>query len=177
MSGSLIKLDEEIITTSTANVTLGAANWDTSYDVYQVIMTDVQLSANTSVNMRMLLSGTAQDTSNYDRAYNVLRTDATTAASNNTEQTSNMINGGTSVGSLTNHSFNCIQFLFSFNESSKSSHYTNEAVFLSEHGSEVLFGVNGGGMYEVSASHNGVFYYPGSGTFESGKFSLFGLKK
>ena len=36
MAGSLIKIDEEIVTSAVASVELGGANWDSSYDVYMV---------------------------------------------------------------------------------------------------------------------------------------------
>ena len=39
MAGSLIKIDEEIVTSAVASVTLGGADWDSSYDVYMVTAT------------------------------------------------------------------------------------------------------------------------------------------
>ena len=36
MAGSLIKIDEEIVSSAVASVTLGGSNWDSSYDVYMV---------------------------------------------------------------------------------------------------------------------------------------------
>jgi len=36
MAGSLIKIDEEIVTSAVASVTLGGTDWDSSYDVYMV---------------------------------------------------------------------------------------------------------------------------------------------
>jgi len=36
MAGSLVKIDEEIVTSPVASVTLGGADWDSSYDVYMV---------------------------------------------------------------------------------------------------------------------------------------------
>ena len=34
MAGSLIKIDEEIVSSAVSSVTLGGTDWDSSYDVY-----------------------------------------------------------------------------------------------------------------------------------------------
>ena len=38
MAGSLIKIDEEIVSSAVASVTLGGSDWDSSYDVYKIII-------------------------------------------------------------------------------------------------------------------------------------------
>ena len=68
MAGSLIKIDEEIASSS-ASISLGATDWDSSYDVYMVKINDMQFATdNTSLGMRVLASGSPKTTSDYDTA-------------------------------------------------------------------------------------------------------------
>ena len=74
MAGSLIKIDEEIVTSAVASVTLGGSNWDSSYDVYMVQITDFSpANDDVSAYMRITKSGTADTTSNYDDAAKQLK--------------------------------------------------------------------------------------------------------
>jgi len=75
MAGSLIKIDEEIVSSAVASVSL--LGIDSTYDVYMVKMNNVTPSADEAFCMRVTVSGTPQTTSNYDRAYKVMRTDTT----------------------------------------------------------------------------------------------------
>ena len=55
MSGTLIKIDEEIVSGAVSTVTLGGADWDNSYDVYKVVANNIQCDTDTkSVNFRYL---------------------------------------------------------------------------------------------------------------------------
>ena len=47
MSGSLILIDETTVTSSTSSVTLGGANWDSSFNVYKVIVSNVVTDTDT----------------------------------------------------------------------------------------------------------------------------------
>ena len=175
MAGSLIKIDEEIVSSAVASVTLGGSDWDSTYDVYMVKMNNVTPTADTNFEMRVLASDVVQTTANYDRAYKALRTDTTFSNSYNTNQTSNLIVGGSNVGTGTNEAYNAVQYLFNFNNSSEYSFFTNETNFLN--GDTTLFGVQGGGVYTVAEAHNGVQYYFSTGNIEAGTFTLYGLKK
>ena len=69
MAGSLIKIDEEIVTSAVATVELGGTNWDSSYDVYMVRLNNVTNSSTGAyydLYARVLTSGTPQTDSNYD---------------------------------------------------------------------------------------------------------------
>jgi len=78
MAGSLIKIDEEIVTSAVASVTLGGSDWDSSYDVYMVRLNNVVQSTNTGTfDIRVTKSGTNDSTSNYDSASKLLRSDTT----------------------------------------------------------------------------------------------------
>ena len=68
MAGSLIKIDEEIVTSAVASVTLGGSNWDSSYDVYMVQITNVSPANDDVSDMRFTESGTPNTTANYDDA-------------------------------------------------------------------------------------------------------------
>ena len=67
MAGALIKIDEAIVSSSTESVTLGGSDWDSSYDVYMVVMNNVH-SVNDQVNpfLRFTASGTEDSSANYD---------------------------------------------------------------------------------------------------------------
>jgi hypothetical protein len=165
---SLVQVATETVTSSTASVTLTGIDSD---DVYMVAMNNVTPTADTNFEMRVLASSSVQSTANYDRAYKALRTDTTFSNSNSSNQTSNLINGGSNVGTGTGEQFNCIQYLYNFNNSSEYSFFTNETSFLN--GDTALFGVQGGGVYTVAEAHNGVNYFFTTGDIEAGTFTLY----
>ena len=73
MAGSLIKINEAIVTIATPSVTLTGI--DSNYDVYMVRVNNVAPDgANRQLYMRVTKSGTADITANYDWAYKGLRT-------------------------------------------------------------------------------------------------------
>ena len=174
MAGSLIKIDEEIVTSAVASVTLTGI--DSTYDVYMVKMNNVTPSSDEAFCMRVTVSGTPQTTSNYDRAYKVMRTDTTFSNASSTNANLGFISSGLSVGTDTNEQFENIQYLFNFNNSSEYSFVTNEAVFRSS--TAVLTSTTGGLVYTVGETHNGVHYFFNSGNIEAGSsFVLYGLAK
>ena len=63
-TGSLIKIDEEIVTLAVASVTLTGI--DSTYDVYQLVISNYQSASNQSISMRDTESGTPNTTANYD---------------------------------------------------------------------------------------------------------------
>ena len=86
MAGSLVKIDEEIVTSAVSSVTLTGI--DSTFDVYKVVLSDVQgTSDSVSFKERFTVSGTAQSTSNYDYAAKTIRDTgsfSTNSASNGT---------------------------------------------------------------------------------------------
>ena len=173
MAGSLIKIQEEIVTSAVASVTLTGI--DSTYDVYMVKMNNVTPTADTNFEMRVLASDVVQTTANYDKAMKVLRTDTAFSNSANTNQTSITVNGGSNIGTDTGEQFNGVQYLFNFNNASEYSFFTNETNFLN--GTAIMLGTQGGGVYTVAEAHNGVQYYFSTGNIEAGTFTLYGLKK
>ena len=76
MAGSLVKIDEEIVTSAVASVELGGSNWDSSYDVYMVKMNNVQCATD-NIDMRIQLKNGSTVLTPYDRASKDLRPDTT----------------------------------------------------------------------------------------------------
>jgi len=173
MSGSLIKIDEEIVTSSAATVTLTGI--DSTYDVYMVKFNDVTLNTSGSgLYTRVTTSGTADSDSEYDIAYKVLRADNSFANTSNTngnlwDLTVQYVASGVSA--------NGILYLFNFNNSSEYSFITLETAFFWS-GSNNLNGNQGGGVHTVAETNDGIsFLSDGGRTYESGTFTLYGLAK
>ena len=173
MAGSLIKIDEEIVSSAVASVTLTGI--DSTYDVYMVKANNVSTTDdNSSIRLRVTTSGGgAQSTSNYDFAYKVLKSDTAFENKSETNQ-DNMHLFYAGISNVQAENFNAIMYLFNFNNSSEYSFITTEVSVLQYTGH--LDGIQGGGVYTVAEAHNGVQIYVPN-TLDSGTFSLYGLKK
>ena len=76
MAGSLIKIDEEIVSSAVSSVTLTGI--DSTYDVYMVKINNVVPETDIDdVRIRVTESGTPNTTLNYDRAFKNLKADTT----------------------------------------------------------------------------------------------------
>jgi len=173
MAGSLIKIDEEIVTSAVASVTLGGSDWDSSYDVYMVKVNNVQPVVDADyLRMRFTVSGSADTSLNYDRATKELRADGGFSNSFQTNQDAfNFIQNGTG----TSETHNNIMYLFNFNNASEYSFATfEEASFMY---AEALRGRTGGGVLTVAQATDGVNYFYPNGNIASGTFTLYGLAK
>jgi len=176
MAGSLIKIDEEIVSSATASFTLGGSDWDSSYDVYMVKMNNVQLDTDTkNIQYRFTASDTPQTTSNYDYASKNLRANTSFANESNTNLTFLYINSSTGTGTATGETTQAILYLFNFNNSSEYSFVTKEELARDYNGA--LRGGQGGGVYTVAEAHNGIHFFTNAGNIASGTFTLYGLKK
>ena len=88
MAGSLVKIDEEIVTSAVASVTLGGSDWDSSYDVYMVRLNNINPTTDGAVfYARVTESGTPNTTANYDNAFKGIRADASFGNGYNTNST------------------------------------------------------------------------------------------
>jgi len=175
MAGSLIKIDEEIVTSAVASVTLGGANWDSSYDVYMVTINNVISTTNARILYARILKNdnTADSTANYDRAFKVLRTDTTFTNASSTNQTEF---GVEDLGTATGESANGIFYLYNFNNASEYNFCTFELTNFDQ--AARLIGGQGGFVHTVSQNAKGLeFHMEASDTIASGTFTLFGLKK
>ena len=171
MAGALIKIDEEIVTSSTLSVTLTGI--DSTYDVYMVRVNQME-SVNDNVNpfLRFTVSGTGDSSANYDYAFKTLRADTTFG--NDAVTNDNEINLD-NIGTGTQEQFNCIMYLFNFNNASEYSFMTLEGV--NRNSNAILKGRQGGGVLTIAQATDGVEFFMSSGNIDNGTFSLYGLKK
>ena len=171
MAGSLVKIDEEIVSSATASVTLTGI--DSTYDVYMFVTNNVH-SANDGVNpfLRFTASGTEDSSANYDYSFENLRTD--TSYGNEIETNENEINLD-NLGNATGEAFNCVIYLFNFNNSRQYSFMTLEGANINSGG--VFKGRQGGAVLTVAQATDGVKFFMSSGDIDSGTFKLYGLKK
>jgi len=172
MAGSLIKI-QEVDGTGSSTVTLTGI--DSTYDVYQVIGTNIQPAVDDKdLGMRVTVSGTAQSTSNYDEATKNPRIDTT--FSNSYLPNAPSWYPFSAIGNATGENANLSCYLFNFASSSDYSFCTRES--LQSVYDLDLFGTQGGGVYTVAEAHDGVHFYLESSTnFASGIFTLYGLSK
>jgi len=174
MAGSLIKIDEEIVTSAVASVELGGANWDSSYDVYMVKLNNITGSVDTQhLFLRILVSSSPDTSANYDRARKQLKADTTFTNSSNTNETKTYI--GQQIGTASNSQTNAIMYLFNFNNASEYNFATLEELSWRQAGN--LHGNQGGWVHTVAQASNGVQFYMETGNILGGTFTLYGLKK
>ena len=175
MAGSLIKINEEIVTSAVASVTLTGI--DSTYDVYMVRFNNVIWTAdNNNLVLRVTESGTPNTTSNYDVAYKEL--DATGAFDNRyaTNLTFHYINIQVGNDPTYNEQSNGVMYIFNANNSGEYTFFTNETVFLNPF-SGGLYGSQGGGVFTSASTVDGLNIFFSTGSINSGKFVMYGLKK
>jgi hypothetical protein len=175
MSGSLIKIDE-VIASSSASVTLGGANWDNSYDVYKVVVSNATTDTdNKALQFRYLdTSNNPITTANYDVAQKVLRTDTTFEDSYATGMTNGLIIDNY-IGTATGEVANATMYIFNSNNSSEYTFNTIEASYRNASG--ILRGNQGGTVLDSAVATKGISLFMSSGNIDSGTFTLYGLKK
>ena len=175
MAGNLIKIDEEIVSSAVSSVTLGGTNWDSSYDVYQVVVSNVVTETDTkSLLFRHLdTSNNPITTSNYDVAFKVLRTDTTFENAYGSGTFAFIVDNY--IGTATGEVANAVLYLFNSNNSSEYTFHTVESTYRNQTG--VLRGAQGGGVLDSAVATKGVSLFMSSGNIASGTFTLYGLKK
>ena len=173
MAGSLIKIDEEIVTSAVASVTLTGI--DSTYDVYMVkVMNCTPDTDGQGLHFRVTESGTPNTTANYDYAVKNLRAAAAFSNGSATNQTYGLVTGG-STGSATNETANSVMYIFNANNSSEYTFTTIEASILSN--TNELRGGQGGNVFTSASSVDGIQIFFDSGNIESATLTLYGLKK
>ena len=111
MAGSLIKIDEEIVSSAVANVTLTGI--DSTYDVYQVVSNNVAQTtiSNNQLNIRLTSSGTPVTSSNYQRAAKELKSNSSFSNKFYTSGTAMNTDGiGTATTDVINNSIYCFNY-------------------------------------------------------------------
>ena len=171
MSGSLIKIAETTVSSATASVTLTGI--DSTYDVYMLKMNNVLPDTDTvNFRLRFTVSGSADTSSNYDRAFKNLRADTTFGNTSSTNADHINIGG---LGTTGNEMSNAILYLFNFNNASEYSFCTLEATTRNDQSH--LRGFQGGAVLKETQITDGVNFSMDSGNIDSGTFTLYGLKK
>lgn len=170
MAGSLIKIDEEIVSSSVATVTLTGI--DSNYDVYKVVTNNIDVDTDAATSrLRVTVSGSADSTSNYDQAAKVFITSGFGTSSGTNLDRIDLHSQGTGTGEQTNANF----YLFNFNNSSEYCFVTVETTAYDSFAR--LVGRAGGFVHTVAQSCDGVQFSLSSGNYTSGTFTLYGLKK
>jgi len=177
MAGSLIKIDEQIVTGAVSTVAVGGANWDSSYDVYMVKVNGLKVDTDgVNVYFRILdSSNNAETSANYDWARKIFKANTSFSDGGLTNQTLDYFvnnNIGTGTGEVANG----ILHLFNFNNASEYSFYTLEELEI-EASAGNLQGLMGGGVLTLTAQHKGVQFSLSSGNFNGGSVKLYGLNK
>ena len=173
MAGSLIKVDEEIISYATSSVTLTGI--DTTFDVYKLVISNVHPSVdNANLGIRVTESGTPNTTNNYDNAAKFFRS-GSSSFGNSANTNQSYFGFGSYIGSDTGEGASGVHYIFSANLSGEYTFLTHERVQVA--GSEELSGEQGGGLFTSTSSVDGVHIFISSGNMETGTFTLYGLKK
>lgn len=174
MAGSLIKIQETTVSSSTASVTLTGI--DSTYNVYMVRYNNVTIDTDT-IQLRWRYRNSSGDvtSANYNFARKILRSNAAYSNSTGTGAGGFTAFRTVSIGTGTQEQANGLLYLFNFSNSSEYSFHTEEGTSFDYQ--PALAGIQGGGVLTVAEAHTGLTFFPASGNFDSGTFSLYGLKK
>ena len=173
MADSLIKIDEEIVTSAVASVTLGGADWDSSYDVYMIAISGWTCSVDNQAPFgRVTVSGTGQ-TTNYAGAQKNMF--STTSFSNGYYNsgigTGDKFYFAEEIGTGTSEQCNFIIYCYNFNNSSEYSFVTYENVEWTA--SPRLVTRTGGGVHQSTETNDGMEFFMNSGNITGGTFTLY----
>ena len=171
MAGSLIKIDEEIVTAAVASVTLTGI--DSTYDVYMVQYLNVFMSSSGANNrIRFTVSGSADTSANYDVARKQMYTNQ--AFYNSAGANATYINS-LGLGTTQDKSDNGTLYLFNFNNASEYSFITQEQV--QTNSSSQTAGIVGGAVLTVAQATDGIQFFASTGNIANGSFALYGIAK
>lgn len=166
MAGKLVQVATSTVSGSVGFVKLTGIDSDNVYLVTwsnMLIDTDAQ-----SVYIRVTTGGTPDSDSEYDKAHYVLRTNASFVGVGNENQTAW---GYNELGTAGNESGNGMMYLYNFNNAAENSNYSIESAERISSG--VLQSIHGGGVHTVAEANDGIYFYPNSGNFTSGVFTLY----
>ena len=167
MAGQLVQVATETVTSAVASVTLTGIDSD---DVYMVAINNyAPVSDGVDPITRVTVSGTAQSTSNYDRAIKILK--ANTSFGDVTGTNRSAFDVLTGAGTGEGEQNNAILYLYNFNSSSEYSFISVENC--ANNASNNFFGSQGGAVYTVQETHDGISFSLSSGNIASGTFTLY----
>ena len=167
MAGKLVQIATNTVSSAVASVTLTGIDSD---DVYMVAINNfVPSTDSTDPVTRVTVSGTAQSTSNYDRAIQILK--ANTSFGDVTGTNRSAFDVLTGAGTGEGEQNNAILYLYNFNNSSEYSFISVENC--ANNASNSFFGSQGGAVYTVAEAHDGLSFSLSSGNIASGTFTLY----
>jgi len=171
MAGSLIKINEAIVSSAVPSVTLTGIN--STYDVYQVVASNiVPASDSQAIRIRVGTGGTPDSDSEYDMAFKVF--ESNTGFGNHAEVNQTSWRGVT-YGTNTNEAGNLLINCFNFSNASNFSYITLEENTFTN--SAHLASFTGGAVHTVNEANDSISFHMASGNIASGTFKLYGLKK
>ena len=176
MPGSLIKIDEEIVTSAVASVTLGGSDWDSSYDVYMVqYLNVIPATDDKELRMRFTEGGTPNTSANYDYVYKIIETYS--VGFEEFPSTNQTYFRGVRYGNNTGERGNGTLYLFNMNSTTEYAFYTfEENAYIN--GAATIAGCTGGGVLTVTGTaRDGIEFSFPTGNISSGGFVLYGLAK
>jgi hypothetical protein len=179
MAGSLVLIQETTISSSTASVSL--VGIDSTFNVYKVVYNNVTFttSSNTGFRARVTVSGTADTTSNYDRASMGLKSIGSVDNNSATNETSWDIANTSLDSTVTGSQANGILYCFNFSNSSEFSFITKESSNFDDRGAGTvtLNGSQGGAVNTVAQACDGIQFFANTDNIAGGIFKLYGLVK
>ncbi|BAQ84717.1 putative glycoprotein [uncultured Mediterranean phage uvMED] len=171
MSGSLVLIQETVVTSAVSAVTLTGIS--SSFNVYQVVFNNVAPETDAQVlKLRVTTSGTPDSDSEYDSGIMFFKSAGGFVQTGLTNQDHFPFD---TSGTTTGEELNGTLHLFNFQNSSEFSFATVEVV--SENSSSAVRSQTGGFYHSVNEANDGVSFFFNSGNIASGKFQLFGLVK
>ena len=176
MAGSVILLESETASNS-ASVPLGTTTWDSSYNVYMVVLSDVTPATDDQplyMKLNKASDNSTDDTTNYDYAQMTIKT-YSAFEKNSIQDGGRFKITDQEIGTGTSETANGVMYLYNFNNADEFSFFTMEMTCLDD--SAHLHGNQGGGVLTVAQATNGVTFEMGSGNIASGEFKLYGLRK
>jgi len=167
MAGSLVQVATNTVSgTSTNSIDLVGTTTD---DVYMVAITNASTTSDGQIRTRVLVSSSADTSSEYDQASKSLIANASFGADSqeNADHWRFMF-----TGNQTNETQSAILYLYNFNSSSTYSYVTNEVAGWTD--TPRLYGLQGGAIQTEAQSCNGIQFYALNGNLSDGsQFTLY----
>ncbi len=167
MAGSLIKIQETTVSSSTASVTLTGI--DSTYDVYMVRVSNVQpVTDNKNFLWRVTKSGTAQSDSEYDYSYSFLKAYADFSESGFANQSYFFL---AQIGTPAQEQQNGVITIYNAFDSNEHTMIQHESSYWTS--ISKLAGAIGSAVYTQASSVDGFEIAAVSGNLDKGKFVLY----
>ena len=173
MAGSLIKVEEYNVSSAVATIDLGLTNWDSSYNIYVLQLSDLNPATASAVYMRFYESSVLYSGSNYK--YGSFATKGSGADENKSNGASSF-NLSAAQQHATLGSHNGTYWIHNANVSDSKTFVTWQQSMYAGAGEQ--YSNMGGGLMNRDSAVNGLQLYNSSSyNFTSGKCVLYGLLK